>query len=122
MLRYLASPAFVEIIYIPSFQIISKKEVGVGGGEASGPGTAGDRRDNERVRAADAKFMATFPNQSAPSAEFSPVKVTQTCTHARTHGRAHYWPRFCRQPRERRGRTTSNSDKYVNERREEKRL
>lgn len=112
ILRYLASPAFVEISYIPSLEIISKKEVGVR--------TAGDGRGNERVRAADAKFMATFPNQSAPSAEFSPAKVTHT--HTYTHCTAHYWPRFCRQPRERRRRTTSSSDKYVNDRREEKRL
>lgn len=57
-----ASPAFVEMIYIPSLEIIRKKEVGGGGV------TAGEGRDNERVRAAKAKFMATLPNQSAPSA------------------------------------------------------
>lgn len=56
-----ASPAFVEMIYIPSLEIIRKKEVG-------GGVTAGEGRDNERVRAAKAKFMATLPNQSAPSA------------------------------------------------------
>lgn len=49
-----------------------------GGGWAGGGGGV----DNEWVKAAEAKFMPTLPNQRAPSAYFSPAKVTSrtNCT------------------------------------------
>lgn len=52
-------------------------------------GRGGERCDNEWVKAVQAKFMATLPNQSAPSAYFSPAKVTPcTVWHITAHSLA----------------------------------
>lgn len=48
--------------------------------------------DYEWVKAAEAEFMPTLPNQSAPSAHFSPAKVTHcTVPHITAHSPAAFW-------------------------------
>ena len=62
--------------------------------------------------------MPTLPNQSAPSAYFSPAKVTRcTVRHITAHSLA---ARREEKKKIKRCQTTISSDKYVNYRREEK--